>query len=125
MRFNKKEFAALLERAKGKRSINKYGIDSGVDPGYISRLLRGLVETPPSAMIIKKLSDKAQYGVTDQLLLAAAGYIDQPGKARTAGPSIAFFDGGEDLTEEEEEYLRQNLELFRKMKAKRDEEKNK
>jgi len=65
-----------LTLAKGDKSINKYGIDSGVDAGYISRLLRGVVENAPSAMIIKKLADVASNGVGVQDLLVAAGYLD-------------------------------------------------
>lgn len=68
--------------AKGDRSINKYGSDSGVDAGYISRLLRGAVENAPSAMIIKKLAGVASNGVGGQDLLIAAGYLDLlPGEA--------------------------------------------
>lgn len=47
-----------------------------MDPGYISRLLRAMVENAPSAVIIKKLADAAFNGVGVQDLLAAAGYLD-------------------------------------------------
>ncbi|HBQ25497.1 MAG TPA: hypothetical protein DD791_03800 [Syntrophomonas sp.] len=62
--------------AKGDRSINRFGNDAGVDPGYISRLLRGLVNNAPGAMVIKKLADVAWNGVSIHDLLTAAGYID-------------------------------------------------
>jgi hypothetical protein len=62
--------------AKGDRSINKYGNESQVDPGYISRLLRGLVDNAPSAAIIKKLADAAWNGVSVHELLSSAGYLD-------------------------------------------------
>lgn len=62
--------------AKGERSINRYGIDSQVDPGYISRLLRGLIDTAPSARVIKKLADAALNDVSVEDMLTAAGYID-------------------------------------------------
>ena len=74
--FNKEEFAAILSLAKGDRSINKFGNDAGVDPGYISRLLRGLVKSAPGAIVIKKLADVAWNGVSIQDLLGAAGYIN-------------------------------------------------
>ena len=74
--FNKEKFAAILSLAKGDRSINKFGNDAGVDPGYISRLLRGLVKNAPGAIIIKKLADVAWNGVSIQDLLGAAGYIN-------------------------------------------------
>ena len=66
----------MLILAKGSRSINKFGNDAGVDPGYISRLLRGLVKNAPGAIIIKKLADVAWNGVSIQDLLGAAGYIN-------------------------------------------------
>jgi len=78
LNFDKECFAELLVHAKGDRSINKFGIDAGVDPGYISRLLRGLVDNAPSAAVIKKLADTAFIPVTTQEMLAAAGYLDTP-----------------------------------------------
>ncbi|KUO52310.1 MAG: hypothetical protein APF76_04560 [Desulfitibacter sp. BRH_c19] len=76
MDFNKSKFAQLLTLAKGERSINKYGNDAGVDPGYISRLLRELIDTAPSAAIIIKLASKAYNEVSAEQLLAAAGYLN-------------------------------------------------
>lgn len=35
--FDRERFGKLLEKAKGSRSINQYGLQSGVNPGYISR----------------------------------------------------------------------------------------
>lgn len=79
MYFDKQRFADLLKQAKGDRSINRYGIDSDVDPAYISRLLRCLVNNSPSATIIRKLADSAYSGVTVNELMIAAGYLsDSP-----------------------------------------------
>ncbi len=47
-----------------------------MDPGYLSRLLRCLLDTAPSAAVIKKLASQAANGVDVQDLLLAAGYID-------------------------------------------------
>ena len=77
MEFDKIGFAELLELAKGKQSINSYGKITGVDPGYISRLLRGLVDAPPSAAIITKLVDKASNNVTASGLMEKAGYLKE------------------------------------------------
>jgi transcriptional regulator with XRE-family HTH domain len=82
--FNKEVFAELLNIAKGKRSINKYGLDSEVDPGYISRLMRGLIKTPPSAVVINKLAAKAHNNVTVEKLMVAAGYITKEELFKTA-----------------------------------------
>ncbi|WP_281275098.1 hypothetical protein [Brevibacillus panacihumi] len=38
---------------------------------------------------------------------------------------LAFITGGEDLTEEEAEYLKESLELFRRMKERRAKEREK
>ncbi len=75
MNFDKVSFANLLRRAKGERSINRFGVEAGVDPGYISRLLRGLIRTAPSAAIINKLANAARNGVSLAELMGAAGYL--------------------------------------------------
>jgi len=79
LEFDKQRFAYLLSQAKGNRSINRYGADSGVDPAYISRLLRCLIDRSPSATIIRKLADNAYMGITTPDLLTAAGYLNSEG----------------------------------------------
>lgn len=76
MTFNKEQFAKLLEKAKGNRSINKYASDANVSPAHISRLLRQLLDAPPSPEIISKLSQAAFNEVTYDNLMTAAGHID-------------------------------------------------
>ncbi|WP_285718956.1 hypothetical protein [Pelosinus sp. IPA-1] len=76
MAFNCQQFADLLHLALGDRSINKYGNDSDVDPGYISRLMRCKTKRPPSADIIKKLANKAYNDVTAEQFQKAAGYLN-------------------------------------------------
>lgn len=44
--FNKEEFAALLEKAKGDRSINKYAEETSVSAAHISRFLRAMIDSP-------------------------------------------------------------------------------
>lgn len=83
MDFQKNKFAELLKSAKGKRSINQYGKESGVDPGYISRLMRGLINTPPSANIIKKLGNQAHHEISTLDLLTIAGYLGDEIKENT------------------------------------------
>lgn len=73
--FNKKAFAELLRLALGRRSINQYERDSGVSAAHISRLMRELVDTPPSPQTIEKLSSKAHNGITYEDLMKAAGYL--------------------------------------------------
>ncbi|HOV78584.1 MAG TPA: S24 family peptidase [Bacillota bacterium] len=81
MTFDKKKFAMLLAQAKGNRSINRYGNLAKVDPGYISRLLREKIETPPGPGVIKKLAGVACQGVTYEDMMVAAGHLQEPGGA--------------------------------------------
>lgn len=74
--FNKVEFARLLEKAKGSRTITKYAEESGVSASHISRLLRGLLDTAPSPETISKLATKAYNKVSYKDLLNAAGHIE-------------------------------------------------
>ncbi len=76
MGFNKEEFANLLLKAKGDRSINKYASEVDLSPAHISRLLRQLLDTPPSPETISKLSKLAYNGVTYDNFMIAAGHID-------------------------------------------------
>jgi hypothetical protein len=69
-------FAILLEKAKGDRSINQYANSVDVSAAHISRLLRKLVNSPPSPDTISKLSGDASNGVTYSELMMAAGHID-------------------------------------------------
>jgi SOS-response transcriptional repressor LexA len=73
--FDKKLFSQLLNKAKGDRSINQFAMYCGVSSAHISRLLRGLLEGPPTAETIKKISDKAYNNVTYLDLMQAAGYF--------------------------------------------------
>lgn len=79
--FDAAQFAALLDQAKGNRSINQYARESGVTSAHISRLSRGLLSTPPSPQIIRKLADSAYNGITYEALMAAAGHVDVPTEA--------------------------------------------
>ena len=74
--FNKELFAFLLEKARGKRSINQYANETGVSAADISRFLRQMIETPPSPETISKLSSKAHNNVSYKEFMAAAGHIE-------------------------------------------------
>lgn len=74
-KFDKNRFSELLKKAKGTRSINQYALESGVSAAHISRLLRGLLDTPPSPDIIEKLSEISLNGVNYYELMDAAGHI--------------------------------------------------
>lgn len=73
--FNRAEFAALLDKAKGDRSINQYANETGVSAAHISRFLREMIEAPPTPETISKLAAKAYNEVTYQDLMIAAGHL--------------------------------------------------
>jgi hypothetical protein len=105
LNFNKKLFADYLIKAKGNRSINKYGAITNVDPGYISRLIRQMIAAPPSAEIIKKLASKAYGDVTNEQLLSAAGYLDLDNDESSTdfSPLDQFISGYEKLSKEDQQ----------------------
>lgn len=76
MSFDKELFAELLEKAKGDRSINQYALHSGVSSAHISRLMRGLLTTPPNPDTIKLLAEKAHNEITYNELMRAAGHFE-------------------------------------------------
>lgn len=105
MNFDKKKFSELLEKAKGDRSINNFGRIAQVDPGYISRLLRGQNDAPPSAAVISKLSSKAHNNITDVDLMIAAGYLEENGE-KTADSAVYE---EKELSKERREYVLREL----------------
>ena len=80
MSFDKEEFSKLLKEAKGDRSINQYALHSGISAAHISRLMRGLLDTPPNPDTIKLLAEKAYNEVNYNDLMNAAGHFDQDTK---------------------------------------------
>lgn len=113
MPFNKEQFANFLNKAKGIRSINRFGIESDVDPGYISRLLRQLVESPPSATVIQKLAKNSHNEVTISDLMSSAGYLTDDINIKTNNVDTnklpilekIFFDGFLEASQEEKEEI--------------------
>ena len=73
--FNKEEFAVLLDRAKGDRSINNFANETGVSAAHISRFLRQMIASPPTPETISKFAAKAHNEVSYQDLMVAAGHI--------------------------------------------------
>ncbi|MCA1031329.1 hypothetical protein LCL95_09855 [Bacillus timonensis] len=73
--FNKEEFANLLDRAKGERSINNFANETGVSAAHISRFLRQMIVSPPTPETISKFAAKAHNEVSYQDLMVAAGHL--------------------------------------------------
>lgn len=79
--FNKIEFAFLLEKAKGDRSINKYAEETDVSAAHISRFLRNMIDAPPAPETLSKLASKAYNEVSYRDFMVAAGHIIAPNNA--------------------------------------------
>jgi hypothetical protein len=73
--FNRQQFADLLKKAIGSRSINQFALHCGVSAAYVSRLVRQVTQTPPNPPIIAKIANKAHNAVTYTQLMEAAGYL--------------------------------------------------
>ncbi|MBU3186606.1 hypothetical protein [Clostridium estertheticum] len=77
--FNKVLFAELLSLARGDQSINNYSKECGVSSAHISRLSRGLVDTPPLPDTLKSFSIHARNNITYKKLMDCAGYNENNG----------------------------------------------
>ncbi|WP_207666871.1 hypothetical protein [Desulfofundulus salinus] len=114
--FDKKEFARLLNKARGDRSINQYALHSGVTAAHISRLSRALLDSPPTPQTIKKLADHAYNNVTYEDLMAAAGYLPEkeqdPNESAARTIEAAISDDPELLEFWQELVKREDLQLL-------------
>lgn len=54
--FDKALLAKILFKARGERNSEEYARDSGVSRSYISMLLNGKRDDPPTPDILKKLA---------------------------------------------------------------------
>jgi transcriptional regulator with XRE-family HTH domain len=127
--FDKHLFASVLSTAKGNRSINQFGIACDVDPGYLSRLLRGLLDNPPSPAILAKIAVQAHNDIGYEDLMCAAGLlaaneetnnaldIQDPNVQRLFKEMTAFFRMQPSMTEEEKEALVQDMREYFTFKA--------
>jgi transcriptional regulator with XRE-family HTH domain len=49
------ELSHLINKAKGLRTINSFSDIAGIDAGHLSRIIRGIMSSPPSPEILKKI----------------------------------------------------------------------
>jgi transcriptional regulator with XRE-family HTH domain len=127
--FDRVKFAQVLDEAKGNRSINQFGIACKVDPGYLSRLLRGLLKNPPSPAILQKIATQADNGISYQDLMQAAGFWSTMPEKDTHEDSVvlnmhgllremnAFFRMQPNLTPEEKDIFLQDMREYFRFKA--------
>ena len=122
--FNKTKFALLLKQAKGaERSINQYAIDSGISAAHISRLMRGLLDTPPTPQTIKKLAEFAYGGVTYEQFMEAAGYgtivKEETAKYETSKKIAELIPKLEELSSEDIQALERLVDSIRRKNVSR------
>ena len=122
--FNKNKFALLLRKAKGpERSLNQYAIDSGVSSAHISRLMRGLLDTPPTPQTIEKLAEFAYGGVTYEQFMEAAGYgsivKESAAKYETSRKIASLIPKLEELSDEDIQALERLVDSIRRKNSDR------
>lgn len=122
--FDKNKFALLLRKAKGpERSLNQYAIDSGVSSAHISRLMRGLLDTPPTPQTIEKLAEFAYGGVTYEQFMEAAGYgsrvKEEAAKYETSQKIASLIPKLEELSMEDIQALERLIDSIRRKNSDR------
>lgn len=120
-------FAGIREKS-GYRSQRELADKSGVSHSTINRIEAGSHKTKPETL--KALAPFLKE-VGYEELLEKSGILDGEKGTSTfdkkdfaqdendPNMGLAFITGGEDLTEEEAEYLKESLELFRRMRERK------
>lgn len=121
--FNKEKLANLILTAIGNdRSLNQYALHCDISSAHISRLSRGLLNTPPTPQILQKMADASQGRVTYSELMEACGYIVSSNEISIDDADIAFYNGVKGLNDTNKAILKGIIEgLTAKQK---EEEKN-
>lgn len=122
--FDKDRFAYLLRKAKGpERSLNQYALDSGVSAAHISRLMRGLLDAPPTPQTIEKLAEFAYGGVTYEQFMEAAGYgsivKESAAKYETSRKIASLIPKLEELSDEDIQALERLVDSIRRKNSDR------
>lgn len=119
-------FGQRLKQARKKARLTQEQVAKmlGLDYSTISKYENNHSE--PDNETLAKMAE--MYNVNVDYLIT--GRTDDPSPSvkkddKDARMGLAFITGGEDLTEEEAEYLKESLELFRRMKERRAKEREK
>ncbi len=88
--FDKEVFAYTLKKAIGDRTQRDFALDSSVNHSYISKLLNGKLDTPPTPRTLKKIALAAGNHISYHDLLTAAGYRSESFSDFTNSPSTNF-----------------------------------
>lgn len=73
MKYSKKIFALLLERAKGERSWRTFAADCDISYVQMRKLAFCVQENPPRRKLLEKLGNGSTGGITTEDFLCAAG----------------------------------------------------
>ena len=74
--YNQNKFIEILKKCQSNTSLNEFARLSGVDAGYLSRIINRKKENPPSPKILEKIS-KASHGITTyEELMEVCGYVN-------------------------------------------------
>lgn len=70
----KSDLCVLIKLAQGERSQNEYAMHCGIDAATITKTMNGEHSLSPETL--RKLASQSHNGVTYEMLMEAAGYID-------------------------------------------------
>ncbi|MCG5251590.1 helix-turn-helix domain-containing protein [Brevibacillus agri] len=119
-------FKDRLKELRSKKRLTQEALAAALEiPESTIRRYESSDDNIPRRERLEKIAD--YFGVSVDYLL---GRTDDPAPSdkkddKEARMGLAFITGGEDLTEEEAEYLKESLELFRRMKERRAKEREK
>ena len=72
--YNFEELKNLIKLAQGNRTQNEYAMYAGIDSSTITKIIKeGRIPEPKT---LKKLADRANNGITYEMLMKAAGHIN-------------------------------------------------
>lgn len=100
--FDKQRLAALIEKAQGDRTRERFSQDAGISLTQVSKFVKGETDGPPRPITLRKMADVAQNGVSYDELMEACGYACIQSNDTDIKPHLKMlFRAAESLTEEE------------------------
>lgn len=73
--FDKQKLSALLVKAQGDRTKEKFASDAGVSLPQVSKIIKMETDGPPRPITLQKLASVSQNEVTYEELMMAAGHL--------------------------------------------------
>ena len=75
--YNQDKFIEILKQCQGDLSLNEYARISGVDVGYLWRIMNKKKRNPPSPNILKRIAETSKCITTYDELMYMCGYTDK------------------------------------------------